>query len=130
MRQMIGFAAALTAVLSFGAAAAQGCTQESFNKGERIFMRCKACHSVEQGRNRIGPSLFGVVGRPVASEPGYDYSDAMKAYGKGDAKWTPDRLSTYLENPRKVVPGTKMAFIGLSKEEDRADVICYLDQFH
>lgn len=130
MRQMIGLAAALSAALSYGAAAAQSCDQVSLDKGERIFMRCKACHTVEQGKNRIGPSLYGVVGRPVASESGYNYSDAMKAYGEGGAKWTAERLSTFLENPRKVVPGTKMAFAGLPQEEDRADLICYLDQFH
>ena len=130
MRKTIGLAAALTAALVCSAVVAKNCDQEDLQKGERVFMRCKACHTVEQGKNRVGPSLYGIVGRPVASEPGYNYSSAMKTYGNGDAKWTKDRLMTYLADPRKVVPGTKMSFAGLPKDDEREHVVCYLDQFH
>ncbi len=93
--------------------------------GEKIFRRCAACHKIEPGKNSIGPTLYGVVGRPVASVEGFNYSKAMQEHG-GD--WTPDRLDTYLADPKGVVPGTKMGFAGLKKEQDRLDVITYMQQ--
>jgi cytochrome c len=93
-------------------------------KGEKVFRKCQACHTAaKDGKNMTGPWLWNVVGRKVATEPGYSYTDAMKAHG-GD--WTYDRLFTYLADPQKVVPGTKMSFAGLPKAKDRADVIDYL----
>ncbi|WP_205589636.1 c-type cytochrome [Chachezhania antarctica] len=94
------------------------------SKGERVFKKCQACHSVEEGKNGVGPSLYGIVGEPVADVAGYDFSDAMKGIG-GD--WTPDRLNEFLTKPSKYVPGTKMGFAGLPKESDRADVVAYLE---
>ncbi|MEL6574677.1 MAG: cytochrome c family protein [Pseudomonadota bacterium] len=93
--------------------------------GQKVFRQCRACHVVEDGKNRVGPHLYGVVGRAVGAVEGYKYSDAMIGYG-GD--WSPDRLDAYLENPRGVVKGTKMAYGGLKKEEDRAAVIKYLNE--
>jgi cytochrome c2 len=93
--------------------------------GEKVFRKCKACHVVEDGKNRVGPHLWNVVGRDVASVGGFAYSDAMKAFG---GQWTPDRLMSYLENPKGVVPGTKMAFGGLKKPEELAAVIKYLNE--
>ncbi|RJF80827.1 cytochrome c family protein [Oleomonas cavernae] len=110
----------VTAALSFLPAAAWA---EDTAAGEKVFKKCAACHSVAAGENKIGPTLFGIVGRPVASIEGYHYSDAMKA--KGGA-WTAEALDTYLTNPGKEVPGTKMSFMGLKKPEDRAAVIDYL----
>lgn len=127
MRRIIGAALGLAAGLSAGAVAAQDCDVAS---GEKLFARCKACHKVEEGGKGVGPHLFGIVGRPVASLPDYAYSDAMKEYGAGGVVWDHDRLAIYLENPREVVPGTKMAFAGLPKDEQRRDVICYLDTLH
>lgn len=93
--------------------------------GEKTFRKCKACHTVDEGgANRVGPNLYGIVGAPVAAVDGFRYSDALVEYG-GD--WTPDRLAAFLANPRKAVPGTKMGFGGLRKEQDQADVIAYLD---
>jgi len=92
-------------------------------KGEKVFVQCKTCHVAEKGVNRIGPSLFGVVGRHASTVPGYAYSAANK---KSNLTWTADQLFTYLESPQKVVPGTKMTFAGLKKPQDRADVIAYL----
>lgn len=92
-------------------------------KGEKVFTQCKTCHVAEQGVNRIGPSLWGVVGRPAGSIEGFKYSDANKNSG---LTWTDEQLYTYLEAPRKVVPGTTMSFAGLKKPQDRADVIAYL----
>ena len=116
--------------LGIGAAAAQSPAEFLANadpgKGSRIFNKCKACHTIDEGGpTRVGPNLWGVIGRPVASMDGYSYSDAMAAFG---GVWTVDRLFTYLENPRQVVEGTKMAFVGLPKPEDRANLIAYLNQ--
>ena len=93
-------------------------------KGKKAFNKCKACHKIEDGGNATGPSLYGVVGRAVATEAGYTYSDALKALG-GD--WTADRLNEWLTKPKDYAPGTKMGFSGLAKVEDRANVIAYLD---
>ena len=98
-------------------------------KGEGIFKKCEACHSVEPGKKKIGPSLHGIVGRTAGTVEGFKYSKAMTAYGVAGTVWTDETLSAYLEAPRKVVKGTKMAFPGLKKPEDRADVIAYLQQF-
>lgn len=92
--------------------------------GKTVFAKCGICHSIKDGENKIGPSLYGVVGRKSHSEPGYTYSEAMKAY---DVTWTPEALNTYLVDPRKVVVGTKMIFLGLKSDDDRANVIAYLE---
>jgi len=91
--------------------------------GERVFIQCKACHTVEPGQNRLGPTLHGIVGRPAASIPGYVYSPSMKASG---LTFTEEELYAYLEAPQKTVPGTKMAFAGVKKPQDRADLIAWL----
>ncbi len=91
--------------------------------GRAVFNKCSICHTVKPGQNAIGPSLFGVVGRKSATEPGFSYSDAMK---KADKTWDEATLDTYLTSPKAMVPGTKMVFPGLSKPEDRANLIAYL----
>ena len=75
--------------------------------GRQVFKKCQACHSLDPGRNMLGPSLADVVGRHAGAEPGYDYSAAMK---KADLVWTPETLDAYLTDPQKVVPGNKMPF--------------------
>jgi cytochrome c len=92
-------------------------------KGEKLFAQCKICHSLDAGKNGVGPSLKGIMGKPAAGVVGFTYSPAMKNSG---LKWTPDVLASYLQAPMKKVPGTKMAFAGLSKPDDRANVIAYL----
>jgi cytochrome c len=87
------------------------------------FAQCQACHSAEPGKNMIGPSLAGVIGRKAGSIAGFAYSNANKNSG---ITWTPEKLFQYLEKPQRVVPGTKMTFPGLPKGQDRADVIAYL----
>jgi cytochrome c len=94
-------------------------------RGENSAKKCQACHTFGKGEpNRVGPNLYGVVGRPKHSEAGFNYSDAMKAQ-KGE--WTPEQLDTYLTNPQKVVPGTRMTFAGLPRGKERADVIAFLN---
>lgn len=91
--------------------------------GKTVFATCRTCHAVEAGANRIGPSLNAIVGRPAGQVAGYNYTPANKNSG---ITWTPEKLFQYLENPQRVVPGTKMAFAGLSDPQRRADVIAYL----
>lgn len=93
--------------------------------GEKVFNQCKACHTVEAGKNRVGPSLHGVVGRKAGAVEGFKYSDAMQ---KSDVVWTPENLDKYLADPRGFIPGNKMAFAGVKKPEDRQNVIAYLQQ--
>lgn len=94
-------------------------------QGEKVFRKCAACHKAEEGRHGIGPSLWGVVGREVASAENYTYSEAMRAKG---GTWTFAVLSEYLEDPRGVVPGMRMSFAGLPELEDRAAVIVFLNE--
>jgi cytochrome c len=85
---------------------------------------CLACHTFEKGEpNKVGPNLWGVVNRPRASEPGFNYSTAMKAKG---GTWTFEELDKFLANPRGYIPGTAMTFTGLPRDTQRADVIDYL----
>ena len=95
-------------------------------RGEKVFKKCAACHSiVKGGKNNIGPALYNVVGRDVGAVDDYKYSKALAAYGKA---WTFEELNGYLLKPAKWIKGTKMAFAGLRKEKDRASVILYLNQ--
>ena len=115
----VSMALAFTMAMGAGAAHADG---DAAN-GEKVFAKCKACHTVEVGKNKVGPSLGGVVGRKSGTVEGFNYSDAMK---KAGLTWDEATLNTYLTNPKQLVPGTKMAFPGLPKEQDRLDVIAYL----
>jgi cytochrome c len=91
--------------------------------GEAVFKKCGSCHKLD-GSDGVGPHLNGVVGRNHGSAAGFAYSEAMAA--KAAEPWTPEALFAFLENPKKALPGTKMAFAGLPKPEDRANVIAYL----
>ena len=96
----------------------------SVEKGAAAAKKCAACHTFAKGEpNRIGPNLYGVVGRPRASAPGFNYSAAMKAKG---GEWTIEELNTFIANPKGFVPGTAMGFAGIPKDSERADVIAYL----
>ncbi|MER9326715.1 cytochrome c family protein [Mesorhizobium sp. M0488] len=97
--------------------------------GEKVFTKCKVCHIADQDKNKIGPSLNGVVGRTAGTHPGFSYSQAMVAAGKSGVKWDEATLATYLHDPKAMVKGTKMAFAGLKQDEDVANVIAYLKQF-
>lgn len=93
-------------------------------KGKQIFAQCMACHKLDSsGISMLGPNLYRVVNRPIASAKSFKYSPAM-TQKKG--KWTPALLDAYLASPAKAIPGNRMPFGGLSKAEDRADVIAYI----
>jgi cytochrome c len=96
----------------------------SAERGQSSAKVCLACHSFDKGGpNKVGPDLWGVVGRPRASEPGFNYSAAMKAKG---GNWSYEELDHFLANPRGYIPGTAMGFTGLPRDNQRADVINYL----
>ncbi|MEP9367858.1 cytochrome c family protein [Xanthobacter sp. VNH20] len=97
----------------------------SIEKGANVAKRCASCHNFQEGAGaKVGPDLYGVVDRKKASVPGFAYSAAMQAKG-GD--WTPQDLNAFLTNPKGFVPGTAMAFAGIPKESERADLIAYLN---
>ena len=96
--------------------------------GEKIFKtQCGICHAVAAGQNRIGPTLFGVVGRPAGSVPGFNYTADHK---KLDVTWDAATLDKYLTNPRAMVPDTSMVYPGLKDSAERADLVAYLETLH
>ena len=99
-------------------------TAADVEAGKVAFKKCALCHTAEPDKNKIGPSLFGVVGRKSASLDNFSYSDAMKKY---DHTWDAETLDAYLTDPRAVVPGTKMIFPGIKDKTERDDVIAYLE---
>ena len=95
-------------------------------EGEKVFKKCAACHSIsEGGENKIGPALWGVLGRKAGSISDYKYSKAITAYGKA---WTFEEMDGFLKKPKDWIKGTKMSFAGLKNAKDRAAVILYMNQ--
>ena len=110
--------------LAAAALAATPAVAADVANGQKVFRQCQACHVVDQEQNRVGPHLVGIIGRPAGTVDGFKYSDAMKNSG---ITWTSDTIAEYLANPRAYVNGNRMAFAGLKKPEDIADVIAYLE---
>jgi len=112
-------AALLAALLSGGASASAA--DGNAERGEEIYTRCLACHTLAQ--NRVGPRHCGLFDRKAGSVPNYAYSPAMKKYG---VTWNDETLDRFIENPMKTVPGTKMGYAGIKDAQERADLIAYL----
>lgn len=112
------FAGVLALGLGSGAA-----TAGDAEAGKKVFAKCAVCHVVEKAQNKVGPTLHGVIGRPAGTVEGFKYSDAMKNSG---LVWDEATIDQYLANPKGFVKGNKMAFAGLKKPEDRANVIAYI----
>jgi len=95
-------------------------------EGAKVFKKCAACHSIKEGgANKIGPALWGVLGRTAGSVPGYKYSKAMAAHGKN---WSFEEMNGFLIKPKDWIKGTKMSFAGLKKAKERAAVILYMNE--
>ena len=98
----------------------------SATDGAKVFKKCLTCHSIaEGGGNKIGPALWGVLGRPAGTVLGYKYSKAMAAHGKN---WSFEEMNGFLIKPKDWIKGTKMSFAGLKKAKDRASVILYMNE--
>jgi cytochrome c len=96
----------------------------SQDKGERLFRQCVACHRIDDtGKHKTGPNLYGIIGKSAGMVEGFNYSKANK---EADVIWTPDVMDEYLTNPRAFMPGTRMSYAGLRREDDRIEVIAYL----
>ena len=92
-------------------------------KGKKVFKKCVACHSLQEGKNKIGPSLYNLLGRKAGSVDGYKYSKAMK---NSDVVWDEESLDKFLTKPRKFIKKTKMSFRGIKKKSLRDNIISYL----
>lgn len=98
--------------------------QADLENGRAAFARCRSCHTITpDGPNMTGPNLYGIIGRPAGSHPGFNYSKAVKSAGFA---WDDDRIDHWLQNPRTFLPGNKMTFPGLPDAADRRDVIAFL----
>jgi cytochrome c len=107
--------------LAGSAALAQGDAAQ----GEKVFNQCKACHAVDEPQNKVGPHLVGIFGRPAGSVEDFKYSDALKESG---ITWNEETLSAFLADPRGYIKGNRMAYAGLKKDEDIANLLAYLKQ--
>ncbi len=92
-------------------------------RGKRLYAQCQACHSVVEGQNRVGPSLYAMVGSPAGAVEGFKYSPAIM---NSNVTWDEDALFAYLEDPQDYLPGTRMFFPGVAKPQDRVDIIAYM----
>lgn len=126
---LIGAAAACAAPASQEADSAPAAAAADLALGERVFRQCHACHSTEPGANTpAGPTLHGIVGRPVAAEPGFNYSPALRRLAGQHPRWTPDLIDRFLADPAALAPGNEMGFPGLEDPEARRAVIAWLSQ--
>lgn len=114
---------AITALLVLFTALAPAMAEGDIKKGKKVFKKCKACHSLKEGQNKVGPSMFGIIGSNSGSIEGYKYSDAMLA---ANLTWDEATLKEFLRKPKDLVPNTKMAFGGLKMEKQIDDLLAYL----
>ncbi len=123
MKRTTLFAAVLMAVAAAvsGPALADG----DAAKGKKVFNKCKACHVADEAKNKVGPSLHGVFGRKAGTVEGFKYSDAMKESG---VEWSEETLAEYVKKPKEFIPGNKMAFAGIRKDDQIEDLIAFLKE--
>ena len=117
---------ALAALALLGASSPAALAAGDVEKGKAVFKRCQVCHVHDTKTNKVGPHLGDVVGRKAGSVEGFHYSDAMKKKGEEGLVWTEENLASYLKDPKAFVPGNKMVFVGLKKDDEIADVIAFL----
>lgn len=117
-------------VVALAALATPALAAGDADKGEKVFKKCQACHQVgDDAQNRVGPVLNDIIGRTAGTVDGFSYSPAMTEAGEDGMVWNDEHLHEYLADPKGYIPKNKMSFAGLKKEEDRDDVIAYLEQF-
>ena len=130
MRGVLVILAAAGAVSALTRPAAMGAPTRPANAmsaGEQAFQKCYSCHALDDpGSGAQGPSLRGIVGRPVAAAPGYDYSAAMRSHAKRQPRWTRAALDAFIANPHKVVPDNEMGFFGIRDPAERKALVDYL----
>ncbi|MCT7374295.1 c-type cytochrome [Chelativorans salis] len=114
---------AMLVVAGLGSLALTGNASADAERGKQVFRKCQACHSLEPGDNKVGPSLHGIMGQPAGHVEGYTYSSALE---KSELVWDDETMGNWLRSPRKLVKGTKMAFPGLRKDGEIEDVIEYI----
>ena len=103
-------------------------TSEQLAQGGRAYQKCYSCHAIEPGKNDLpGPTLHGIVGRAVAAEPGFDYSPALKGFGRRHPRWTKELIDRFAADPESLVPGTAMSFRGIDDADEREALIAYLE---
>ena len=125
MRKLMGIGPTMLGVMTVLIVIQNRADAQDAKSGEAVFRQCAACHALEAGKNKIGPSLHGLLGREAGTAEGFPYSEAMK----GSAiVWDEQSLSEYLKAPKKMVPGTKMTFPGLKDEAKLQNLIAYLKQ--
>ena len=94
------------------------------DRGRKLYLQCRACHSLKENEpHKIGPNLFKIIGSKAGSMKGYNYSDALS---KSEIVWTIENLDLWLEKPYEIIPGNKMVFSGMRKQEDRNDLLAYV----
>ena len=113
----------LAAVFAALALSAGNVSAADAAKGKKVYNKCKACHALKAGKNKVGPTLHGLFGRKAATVPNFKYSKAMKASG---VTWDEESLRAYLKKPRKFIKGTRMAFAGIKKKKQMDDLVAYL----
>ena len=115
----------LAAVFAALALSAGNASAADAAKGKKVYNKCKACHALKAGKNKVGPTLHGLFGRKAATVPHFKYSKAMKASG---VTWDEESLRAYLKKPRKFIKGTRMAFAGIKKKKQMDDLVAYLKE--
>ena len=118
----LGIAAATFIALAFASGTAAAADAK---KGKKVFNKCKACHAMKAGKNKLGPSLHGIIGRKAASVPKFRYSKAMKVSG---LTWDEETLRKFLEKPKKLIKGTRMSFAGIKKQKQMDNLIAYIKE--
>ena len=122
MKFKVALAAVFAATLSTSAMA----DDAAIKAGLKVFKKCKACHLVDKEKNRVGPHLVKIIDRPAASVEGFKYSKAMKAKAEEGLVWTEENLEAFLTKPKAFIKKTKMAFPGIKKPEQMANLMAYL----
>ena len=112
------------ALISLMALSTPALAEGNIKAGKKIFKKCKACHDVKEGKNKVGPSLYNIVGATAGKVEGFKYSKAMT---ESDLVWDEANLRAFVTKPKELVPGNRMAFAGLKKEKQIDDLIAYLN---